>query len=262
MPTQEEAFARLNIEVDLLPANARNRPRGSLQPTHITIHNTANAGAGADARMHARYMKGADAVSRKVSWHFTVDDRRCIKHLPTTETAWHAGPGNARSIGIEICEHANINRAEAEDRASLLVAVLIHSLGIAVENVVPHQHWTGKNCPHLLLHAPGGFPSFRARAAKYLEELQAAPAAMMEDPGAAIAPIGGAPDLSSLVEQLAPEPMGFGIAPEGAPVPLDGGTTQVDDTADVERLVGQLVLENYRLRKALLRAQDMVNETD
>src|SRR5688500_15023473 len=106
--TQDEAFAKLNVEVDIMPLNAPNLPKQSLKPTYITIHNTDNASPGANARMHAQYIKGAEAAKRKVSWHFTVDDQRCVKHLPTNVKSWHAKDGNKSSIGIEICMHKGI----------------------------------------------------------------------------------------------------------------------------------------------------------
>ena len=163
--TPDEAYERLNIETDLIPAGSSNRPGTRIQPTHITIHNTANSGKGADARMHARYVKGADARVRQVSWYFTVNDKCCIKHLPANEKAWHAGWGNSKSIGIEICEHKGIDKEAAIDRASLLTATLMFALNIPRENIVPHQFWTGKDCPRVVLREAGGFDAFRDRVA-------------------------------------------------------------------------------------------------
>lgn len=38
--TQDEAYERLNIEIDLIPTGSSNRPGTRIQPTYITIHNT------------------------------------------------------------------------------------------------------------------------------------------------------------------------------------------------------------------------------
>ncbi|RYG22837.1 peptidase C1 [bacterium] len=172
--TFAEAYGVLQIEVDLIPRGATNRNGRSLTPTYITIHNTSNPSAGADAKMHGRYQKGADARSRKVSWHFTVDDRIVVKSLPLSEQGMHAGThlGNAQSIGIEICENKGIDQEKANDRAALLAALLLRAYGLSIDVVVPHHHWSGKNCPHLLLAQGGsGWEKFRQRVDHYHGQL-------------------------------------------------------------------------------------------
>lgn len=171
--TRESAVARLGLVEDFLPSSAPNRPGKKLRATFITVHNTANASAGADALMHARYLRSDDAKSRRVSWHFTVDDVRVVQHLPTRETGWHAGPdGNLASIGVEVCENEGIDEAAAVDRAALLVALLCKDGPINVEHVRTHQSWTGKNCPHVILHRPGGFPAFVDRVRHYRAQMK------------------------------------------------------------------------------------------
>jgi hypothetical protein len=157
------------VEQNVIPAGASNRPGTLLRPTFVTVHNTANPSPGADARMHGRYLKGADARARQVSWHYTVDDQRVVQHLPDTEVGWHAGKnGNAVSLGVEVCEHAGIDEPAAVERAARLVALLCRRHGITAPRVVTHQHWTGKDCPRVLLRRPGGFAAFRALVASYL----------------------------------------------------------------------------------------------
>lgn len=170
-----QAYARLNIVADILPHTAKNRPGGHLEaPLFVCIHNTQNSAPGADAFAHARYMKGSDARRRKVSWHYSADDRRVVKHLPAMERAWHAGAakGNNQAIAIEICEHAGIDQEEANDRAALLAAVLCLSYSIPVENVVPHKYFSNKFCPALILNSPEGFDGFRALVSKHLAALK------------------------------------------------------------------------------------------
>lgn len=129
-----------------------------MEPKYLTLHDTANPNWGADALAHARFLQTTD---RKASWHFTVDDRRVVQHLPLNESGFHAGdgagPGNRQSIGIEICENADGDRAKAEERAVKLVAWLLDSRGLQLDAVVPHQQWNGKNCPRLLLPRWNGF---------------------------------------------------------------------------------------------------------
>jgi N-acetylmuramoyl-L-alanine amidase CwlA len=162
MPSLPTLPERLNLTADFIPAEASNRSGRPLTPIFITVHNTANADRGADALMHAQYMKGADARQRQVSWHFSVDDQRCVQSLPLNERGMHAGTGlgNATSLGIEICENAGIDQAAANGRAALLVATLLRRLGLAITQVVPHKHWSGKQCPHLLLDANGTIKGF------------------------------------------------------------------------------------------------------
>ncbi|NEP83315.1 MAG: hypothetical protein F6K39_37365 [Okeania sp. SIO3B3] len=63
----------------------------------------------------------------------------------------HAGRRGNSSVGIEICMHQGIDREAAFDRVSRLIAALLYDLKLAIEDVVTHKYWTGKNCPVLLL---------------------------------------------------------------------------------------------------------------
>ncbi len=160
----DQAISGLDIVRDYLPVTNSNRPGTRLKPSHITIHNTGNPKPGADAAAHARYMKGEEAQARQVSWHFTVDDRAIIQSLPANEIGWHAGPGNASSLGIEICMHEGMDEAQAYQRAARLVAVLARQHGIAVPaGIRQHHDWTGKNCPSVLRGRLDGWSSFLAQ---------------------------------------------------------------------------------------------------
>jgi hypothetical protein len=86
--TISEAREQLAWSVDLIPPGASNRPGGALTPTHITIHNTANPGRGADALAHAKYLNGAEARARKVSGELRRIDRQTRRLTP----AWQRGP--------------------------------------------------------------------------------------------------------------------------------------------------------------------------
>lgn len=134
-------------------------------PDFITIHDTANTSKGADALAHAGYLKGDAAAAAPVSWHFTVDDKRVVQHLPLTETGWHAGDGsngtgNRSSIGIEICENSDGNRSQAERNAALLVAKLLQDFSLNIDRVVQHNRWNGKNCPRVLRGRSDGWKGF------------------------------------------------------------------------------------------------------
>ncbi|MBO8162357.1 MAG: N-acetylmuramoyl-L-alanine amidase [Brevibacillus sp.] len=159
---------------DFIPEGRPNRPGTRITgPRYITVHDTANPNNGADALAHANYLKGDDAASRQVSWHFTVDDIRIVQHLPLDEVGWHAGdgngPGNSSSIGIEICENADGNRARAEANAAELVAHLLMQFSLGINEVVQHNHWSGKNCPHVLRERPNGWKGFLKAVQSHLQ---------------------------------------------------------------------------------------------
>lgn len=164
----------MNIIHDYIPEGRNNRPGILLQgPYFITVHDTANASKGANALMHAKYLKGDAAAGRPASWHFTVDDQHIVQHLPLDEVGWHAGdgkgPGNRQSIGIEMCENADGDRAAAEENTAKLVAYLLKQFKLGIESVVQHNRWSGKNCPHIIRSRPNGWTAFLDKVKKHME---------------------------------------------------------------------------------------------
>lgn len=174
MPSSE-----LNLRQMLVPkGKAGRRIEFTMRPKYITIHSTQNRGA--TALQHAIGMRNGAFRGRSkwnrtgyLTWHFTVDDRQAIQSLPLNiqgEHADHDGPGNKKSIGIEICEFGSRSRqAAAIDRAARLTAYVMHQKGIPLNRVVPHYHWpkahlgnNRKNCPIILLD--GGRPGPRWEA--------------------------------------------------------------------------------------------------
>lgn len=145
----------MQIMNSLLPTSNGNRPGLPMNPSYITVHETANTSVGANAIMHDRYLRNSAGDSK--SWHFTVDDSNIIQHLPTHESGWHAGDGywgtgNRNSIGIEICVNRDGDFDKAVQNAQGLICDLMNEHNIPIGRVVPHQHWTGKNCPTNLLN--------------------------------------------------------------------------------------------------------------
>lgn len=127
-------------------ANNKARPRYPMTAEFITIHNTANAGV--TAKQNADYVVSQNEYK---SWHFTVGNNEVYQHLPITESAWHSGDGehgygNRKSIGIEIAEVYGADRTAVK-----FVAELIKATGISIDKIVSHKHWSGKNCPRLIL---------------------------------------------------------------------------------------------------------------
>jgi len=169
-PTTMSGMAReVNLKADLVPRGRHGRKTiRPMTPRYITIHSTQNRSA--DAWKHSKALKNGALRSPKTRygnrigyliWHFTVDDRVAIQHLPTSEQGEHAdfhGPGNRYSIGIEMCEHRGCDLRKTVDRTAKLTALLMKRNRIPLRNVVPHYHWPrkgkhppNKNCPHFLL---------------------------------------------------------------------------------------------------------------
>lgn len=167
----------LNLSVEMIPTGRPNRSGRQIAATHLTVHNTSNTNRGANAKAHSRFVREKgfyvlpSGKTNHVSWHYTVDDTRVIKHLPVNERAIHAGNGNGVSLGIEICMHAGIDQNAANERAARLIAVLMHDLKIPKANIRSHKSWTGKSCPTLLLSK---FDGFRERAAAICDGLEGA----------------------------------------------------------------------------------------
>lgn len=164
------------VIVDIIPkGNPEVRPAYPMNPTHVTIHNTGNDGKGANAKAHNIYIHNQASLpvakTGYASWHFSVDDKFIYQHIPLDETAWHTGDGsgsksgNMTSIGIEICENPETDTKKAEENAIALTVYLMKMFGIPVKNVVPHQHWSGKYCPRVILKRDGGFEKFSKRIA-------------------------------------------------------------------------------------------------
>ncbi|MCY9737951.1 N-acetylmuramoyl-L-alanine amidase [Paenibacillus alvei] len=142
------------IKQRLLPDGRANKPGKGMDPQWLTIHNTDNTDAGATAEAHSRFILNGSGGSKK-SWHYTVDDKDIYQHLRDNEQGWHAGdgsgPGNATSIGIEVCMYKGIDEQAAWRNAAWLIAKLAMKYNIPLQRIVPHKHWTGKNCPSRIL---------------------------------------------------------------------------------------------------------------
>ena len=162
-------YREVNLRADMVPRGRHGRKVvRPMRPRYITIHSTQNYRA--DANQHSIALKRGALRSPKTKtgnrigyliWHFTVDDREAIQHMPISEQGEHAdfhGPGNRLSIGIEMCEHRGSSRRATIERTAKLTAILMKKQGISLRHVVPHYHWprkgrnpANKNCPHFLL---------------------------------------------------------------------------------------------------------------
>ena len=160
------------IIVDLVPKS--KRPGYAMKPEYLTIHQTGNTNPGTDAKMHNRYVHNN---APNPSWHFTVDDKEIYQHLPLNENGWHAsdgtnGPGNRKSIAIEICVNRDGNLAKAEANAAWLAAKLIkevNTLKPFPACMKQHYDWSKKNCPAQIRGRKNGWANFLAAVEAHLK---------------------------------------------------------------------------------------------
>lgn len=184
------------VQQRLLPEGASNRPGARMTPQWVTVHETDNRAAGADALAHARWLEGLAAQGQtEPSWHFSVDSARIVQHLPLDEHGWHAGDGaqgtgNRQSIGIELCVNVDGDWPQTLAHAAWLVARLCHEEGIPLGRIVQHHHWSGKGCP-AQLRASGGWGAWLARVA--VAHLWLQPPAPVPEPDRYVDPQTGAP---------------------------------------------------------------------
>lgn len=146
----------MEIIENLAPTHLPNIPNLPMDPEYITVHNTGNRNKGANAELHARYLNNGSG-GRSASWHYSVDDKQIIQHIPDNRNAWAAtdgyyGTGNRKSIHIEICENIDSDMKKAEENAIELINFLMVKHNIPIMKVVPHKKWyPAKYCPRHIL---------------------------------------------------------------------------------------------------------------
>ena len=123
---------------------------------YIVIHDTGNAGKGADSYAHYNYFNGGD---RQASAHYFVDDKRIVEIIdPVNHASWHCGDGkgkygitNHNSIGVEICVNSDGDFGKAYKNSIDLVKTLMNKFGIDNNHVVSHYDASRKSCPNTLI---------------------------------------------------------------------------------------------------------------
>lgn len=151
----------LTTRRQIVTGDARIVSKGTNKRTHLTIHETANTGRGANAKAHANLQSGGN--TRRASWHWQVDSVEAVQSYEHVDIAVHAGnaAGSACSIAIEICVNSDGDQMQAYRNAAILAARICHDERIPLANVVQHNRWSGKNCPTLLRSGkPMGWAAF------------------------------------------------------------------------------------------------------
>lgn len=139
----------MNTIIDYIPLG-KKRPNIKMNPEYITVHSTGNTSS--TAKGERNWLTNKINLT-STSFHIAVDENDCIICLPLNEVAWHAGdgnngPGNRKSIGVEICESGN--REKTLINASKVVASLLFDHNLTLDKIRQHYDWSGKNCPRIL----------------------------------------------------------------------------------------------------------------
>jgi hypothetical protein len=182
---KDAPIVSLTIKQQIIPASNRNRPGTKLNSNPqkwITIHETANYDASADAQMHSNFVRNGGG-SEGVSFHLTVDDTELIQMVPFDEVAYHAGDGcDSRdtdlgcyqSVAIETCVNGGGNwTVTKENLIDTCVAIIKGDDRLlfngtkghfSPQRLAQHNKWSGKNCP-ARMRAEGSWANVTGRIA-------------------------------------------------------------------------------------------------
>ena len=142
----------MNIRNAVIPKGVTRRGRPLKSFAGVTIHNTGNHDAGADADANARYLYN-NASSNIAGFHYVVDKDEIICTIPENEIVEHSGTraGNDTTVSIEICDNRDGNILAATENAAQLAADILKRHGknqsVWKTNLFQHNDWSGKNCP-------------------------------------------------------------------------------------------------------------------
>lgn len=127
----------LTTELECAQVHTLKFNAGRIKPVNRIVIHTAECPirVGA-ARNVASWLAGATAPN--ASAHFVVDPGTTVQCVSVHDTAWHAGPANGRSIGIEHVGYAKFTEAQwAEpdakqmlERSAALIYVLCNEFSI------------------------------------------------------------------------------------------------------------------------------------
>ncbi len=146
----------------------RGNPRN-----YLTIHQTGNTSAGANAMAHHR-LQARGGVG--YGWHWQVDDEIAIQTHDHDFKIWHAGDGrgkgNTQSISIEICVNSDGDYNQSVENGAELAALILKEENIDISKMVQHNYWSGKDCPHEIRMGKDGitWTVFVEMVKKYLNE--------------------------------------------------------------------------------------------
>ncbi|WP_297521642.1 SH3 domain-containing protein [uncultured Clostridium sp.] len=143
----------------------------TISPKYIVIHDTDNRAATADAMANRNYF--ANHPNAKSSAHYIIDDSNIVQALEDTWKGWHVGDGgnsaavqNGNSIGIELAVNSGNNFDKTYQTGIELTRHLMRKYNIPAQNVVMHNHASGKICSRMMIQdRPNLWEEFKSKAA-------------------------------------------------------------------------------------------------
>lgn len=161
---------RYILKKRLLPKNSHKRV-STMKPEWITIHEVSMGTDVREAERNFAYYHNLlldESKKTTIGYHFLVEAQRSknpviYQFLEGGVATDHTGNkvGNSKSIGIERLVNEETDFQVAIMAQAKLTATLMHKYNIPIENVVPHKHWNGKECPaRLLAGMHGGWDGF------------------------------------------------------------------------------------------------------
>lgn len=144
------------VHTDYLPKGIPGRPGMKRKIVYIIIHETDNVEPSATAKAHNEYLHKI-AKTKKLSWHYTVDDTEIYHHIPDNEIAFNAGDGykanggNMEGIAIEMCVNQGGDYEKTLQNTAVLTAYLLRTYHLPITSVKKHQDFSGKLCPSRLI---------------------------------------------------------------------------------------------------------------
>ena len=138
----------------------RGFTKGRTQPTTLVVIHTAECGEGdGSAEAVASWGAGPQGPTQ-AGWHYVVDNDSVVQSVLEENTAWHAGPVNGCSIGVEHAgraaqtpeQWADPYSAAMLDRSAALVADICRRHKIPVVKLSAGELMAGKRsgiCGHV-----------------------------------------------------------------------------------------------------------------
>lgn len=164
-----------------------NRPGVKLNTVKgIVVHYTANANANAEQNIKF-WERRKDGTLGYGAAHFVVDSNETRIAVPINELAYHVGANeykkdaldrlgsypNNSTIGVELC---NINdaggfHAQTEESGAELIANLLYTHNLTINDLWRHYDITGKICPKIFVENEESYHKFKDKVKSYLDRL-------------------------------------------------------------------------------------------
>ena len=161
------------ITEDYLTVNPYSRPGAALgEVKGIVIHYTANPGTSAEN--NRSYFEGLSTSQETyASSHYIIDvSGEIIQCIPLTEIAYASNDRNSDTIAIECChlDESGVFTTATYDKLVHLVAYLMGSYDLTIDDVIRHYDVNGKNCPRYFVENPEAWEQFKTDVTAYIKE--------------------------------------------------------------------------------------------